>query len=93
MPQHGAILPEMRQEDLRRWVSAQRAVEARERRDLAAQPPEPEVAWNQALSLIALLGRLIGWPPPEDETRRREDEYASAQWTRLRAAYRWRHDR
>lgn len=77
----------MRAEDLQRWADAWRAVEERSRW-CDAVPPEPEVAWRRALSLFALVGRLIGWPVEPDDIRRREDASAAETWARLRAAYR-----
>jgi len=77
----------MRVEEIRRWVEGQRAAaEASQAADEAA-PVEPRVAWAQALSLIALIGRSIGWPVPPDEVRRRGDEQAASAWSRLRAVY------
>jgi hypothetical protein len=40
-----------------------------------------------ALELIDLFDRLHGWPSPEDEVRRREDESARESWRRVRAHY------
>ena len=79
----------MRGDDVRRWVDARRAVEECERRAGAA-PPDPAVAWRQALSLIALVGRMVGWPVESDHIRRREDALAAEAWTRLRAGYKRR---
>ncbi len=74
----------MRAEDARRFVEAHRAVEDCERRPGAAA--SPEACWQQALSLFALLGRMVGWPVEPDEIRRREDAAAAEVWARLRAA-------
>jgi hypothetical protein len=74
----------MHAEQLRRWVEARRFVEDFQRR--SANAPEPRVAWAQALSLFALLGRMTGWPVEPDDIRRREDELARQAWTRLHAA-------
>jgi len=74
----------MQAEDLRRWVEARRFVEEHQRRP--ATPKEPEVSWRQALSLFALVGRLIGWPVDPDDIRRREDASAEQTWVRLRIA-------
>ena len=79
----------MRAEDVRRWADNWRAAEERSRR--SGEPAlEPAVAWRQALSLFALVGRLVGWPVEPDQIRRREYAAAAETWTRLRAAYRRR---
>lgn len=75
----------MRAEDVRRWVNAHRAAASHEHL-FAGTAPSPEVSWRQALSLIALVGRMVGWPVEPDAIRRREDESAAQTWLRLRAA-------
>ena len=72
-------------DDLRRWVENQRAAGERERRAArdGAYARDPVRA---ALDLIALAGERFGWPVPEDEIRRREDEVARERWARLREA-------
>lgn len=72
-------------EDLRRWVEDKRAAEAREHEaarggSLARDPV------RAALDLIAIAGRLYGWPIPPDAVRQREDELARERWARLRKA-------
>lgn len=42
----------------------------------------------QALALVALYGRLHGWPVSEDEVSRREDAQMYDRWHRLRTAFR-----
>jgi len=79
----------MRAEDVRRWMEARRAVEELERRS-AGPPPDPAVSWRQALSLFALVGRMVGWPVEPDGIRQREDASAVEAWTKLRAGYRGR---
>jgi hypothetical protein len=79
----------MRAEDVHRWAASWRAVEERSRYSGGA-PLEPAAAWRQALSLFALVGRLIGWPVEPDDIRRREDALAVQAWQRLRAASRRR---
>jgi hypothetical protein len=74
---------------VRRWMAARRAAEGYERR-LAGPAAEPGVCWRRTLSLFALLGRMIGWPVPPDDLRRREDASAADAWLRLREAYRRR---
>ncbi len=72
-------------DDLRRWVANQRAAARRERQaargDGFARDPI-----RSALDLIAVAGDRCGWPVPEDEVRRREDELARRSWARLREA-------
>jgi hypothetical protein len=75
----------MQADELRRWVDARRATDEQERR--TARPAGPAKSWQQALSLIALVGRMVGWPVPPDEVRRREDSSAGQAWTKLRAGY------
>jgi hypothetical protein len=77
----------MRPEDVRHWARGRRAAEERDldSRGLAA---DPRAAWRQALSLFALLDRMVGWPVPQDDVRRREDRAAAQAWTKLRAAHR-----
>ena len=82
----------MRADELRRWAASRRSAEEHEFE--ASQPaPDPETSWRQALSLFALLGRMVGWPVPPDAVRSREDAQAFDAWTRLRRAYRVAHDR
>ncbi len=80
----------MRPEQLRRWIESRRSAEARERQELAGRPPSAEWSISTALSLIALVGQIQGWPPVEDDVSRRENEYAAEQWARLRRALGWR---
>ena len=76
----------VRSEDLRRWTAARRAAEARERVEQRQAGPAPDSAIAAALALVALAGRLTGWPPAEDPVSQREDAEAYRQWARLRAA-------
>jgi hypothetical protein len=76
----------MRDEEVRRWIASRRAAEARERAEVEAQGPTPASAIADGLALIALFGRLHGWPAPENDVDRREDEVVRRQWARLRAA-------
>lgn len=76
----------MRPEDLRRWIADRRATEARERQEQRQTGPSPATAIAEALALIALAGRLHGWPPPEDPVGQQEDAAGYRQWDRLRAA-------
>jgi hypothetical protein len=77
----------MQSADVRQWVDARRSLEAYERQSAGPAPP-PDVAWRQAVALLALLGRMVGWPVLPDEIRRREDAAAADAWLRLRANYR-----
>lgn len=72
--------------DLREWIGARRALEAYQRRSAVPASP-PDVSWRQALSLLALVDKMIGWPVPPDEVRRREDAVAADAWRRLRTRY------
>jgi hypothetical protein len=76
----------MSNDDLRRWVNDRRAVAALERSEMRSAPPAPASAIAAALALVALSGRLHGWPCPDDPVSEREDERARATWTRLRRA-------
>lgn len=82
----------MQREDLRRWVAGHRAAQQREREEAFATGPQPKAAIASALALVALAGRLHGWPIPEDDVDRREDAAARAAWDHLRAAL-LNHDR
>jgi hypothetical protein len=74
----------MRAEDLRRWVENQRAAEARVREEQRRRGPRPQEAIAGALDLTAVAARLHGWPLPEDDVSRREDERLYDCWHRLR---------
>lgn len=76
----------MKAEDVRRWLGGRRAAAERERREAATAPLPGEAGIARALALIALAGRLHGWPLPEDERSRREDRQAYDAWARLRRA-------
>lgn len=72
-------------EDLRRWVEDKRAAKARERQAARGGSFTPD-AVQAALDLIAIAGRLHGWPIPPDPVKEREDELARERWARLRKA-------
>ena len=74
-------------EELKRWVAARRAAEDRELAEVGENPPSVREAVAAALALVALCGRLIGWPVPEDAVRARENEQARQSWATLRARY------
>jgi hypothetical protein len=71
--------------DIRRWVEQRRGAQRREEEELAGKVPPPEQAFARGLRLIALAGRLHGWPLPEDEASRQQDREGYARWARLRA--------
>lgn len=73
---------------LRRWIQDKRAVEARERAESRSAAAAPSDAISQALALVALYGRLHGWPATEDEVSRREDAQMYNRWHDLRIALR-----
>jgi hypothetical protein len=77
----------MKPEDLLSWVQSRRAAEERERQELRETGPSSAWAVQSALALVALTGRLHGWPPPEDAVTVREDALARARWDRVRAFY------
>lgn len=70
--------------DLRRWVEDRRAVARLERAHLADAWGPPAQAIASALSLIALEGRLRGWPPPADPVTDCEDQAMWERFARLR---------
>lgn len=72
---------------IRKWVTSRRAAEAREREEVRRARSDT-AALRFALALIALEGRLHGWPRRDDPVSRREDELARARWARLRKAWR-----
>ena len=69
------------------WIASRRAAEERERQEVKASGASPEAAIRAALALIALDGRLHGWPRLEDPVTKRENEVARAQWRRLFLRY------
>lgn len=69
-------------EEIRRWVAARRAAERRERAERRAV--DPEEAFRRGLAMVALAGRLHGWPLPHSERDHREDLEAYERWARLR---------
>ena len=77
----------MRASDVRRWVEGRREAEAR---DLASLQPagDAQRSWSQALALFALLGRMVSWPVPPDDIRRREDAEVASAWAKIRSASR-----
>jgi hypothetical protein len=78
----------MRTEDLRAWVHAKRAAEAREREESRTTVVDATDSIRTGLALIALAARLHGWPLPEDSVTKREDAEVRERWSVLRR--RWR---
>ena len=74
----------MNGDELRRWAAGRRAAEARELAEAGARAPE---AIAEALALVALCGRLLGWPIREDVVAARDSAQAQQSWATLRA--RW----
>jgi hypothetical protein len=71
-------------DELRRWAE-QRALGAkRELSELRNAAPPPEEAFETGLRMIALAGRLHGWPLPEDEREVQEELEVFHRWARLR---------
>ena len=70
------------------WIEARRAAARREAGEEHALGPRPAWAIRGALALVALTGRLHGWPVPETEVDRREADLAHESWVRLRARLR-----
>jgi hypothetical protein len=79
----------MRAGDVRRWIEDRRVAESRALAT-TGQAPDALTSFRQALSLLALLGRMVGWPVPPDAIREREDVAAGDAWAALRAGYRHR---
>lgn len=74
----------MNRDGARRWVEARQAAARREAADERAAGPRPQWAIASALALVALTGRLHGWPAPETAVDRREDALVRERWSRLR---------
>ena len=74
-------------EHIRRMVSGWQAVNEREREERRKAGPDPAAAIQGALDLMDLFDKMHGWPPPENEARRRSDELARERWVRVRNYY------
>ncbi|HEX3128388.1 MAG TPA: hypothetical protein VH394_13745 [Thermoanaerobaculia bacterium] len=74
-------------EGLRRMVAGWQAVERQEREEHRQAGPDVDMAIRGALELMDLFGAMHGWPPPENEARRRDNELARRQWVRVRSFY------
>jgi len=68
-------------------VGGWRAVERREREERRQAGPDSAEAIQGALALMDLFGEMHGWPPVENEARRRNHELARARWVRVRNFY------
>ena len=77
----------MNPEDWRRMVGGWQAVERREREERRKAGPDAAAAVQGALALMDLFGEMHGWPPAENEARRRDSELARAHWVRVRNFY------
>lgn len=74
-------------EDLRRMVAGWQMVERQERAERRQAGPDSAAAIRGALELMDLFGAMHGWPPAENEARRRDDEMARRRWVRVRRYY------
>ena len=63
------------------------AAEGREREERRKAGPNAAAAVQGALALMDLFGEMHGWPPAENEARRRDNELARARWVRVRSFY------
>ena len=73
--------------DLRRWVENRRIMARVEQAHLADTWGPPAQAIKAALNLIALEGRLHGWPASPDPVTDREDHAMWERFARLRARF------
>jgi hypothetical protein len=72
---------------VRRMVAGWQAVERQEREERRQAGPDAAMAIRGALELMDLFGVIHGWPPPENEARRRDNELARSRWVRVRSFY------
>lgn len=77
----------MNPEDVRRMAAGWQAAGVREREERRKAGPDAAAAVQGALALMDLFGEMHGWPPPENEARRRDNELARARWIRVRSFY------
>ncbi len=77
----------MNPEDVRRMVAGWQAAEAQERKERRKAGPDIATAVQGSLELMDLFGKMHGWPPPENEARRRDNELARRRWVRVRSFY------
>ncbi len=74
-------------EDVRRMVAGWQLVERQERAERREAGPDAAAAIRGALELMDLFGAMHGWPPPENEARRRDNQMARHRWVRVRSYY------
>ena len=77
-------------EALVRFVEDHRAVARREAEESRRQGHAPVDAVTSALALLAVYGRLHGWPPADDPVSDAEDAAVRDRFDRLRRWYRRR---
>jgi hypothetical protein len=77
----------MNPEDIRRMAAGWQAAGEREREERRKAGPDPAAAIQGALELMDLFGEMHGWPPPENDARRRDAELARERWVRVRNFY------
>jgi len=77
----------MNPEDVRRMARGWQAAEEREREERRQAGPDAAAAIEGALALMDLFGEMHGWPPDENEARRRNGELARERWVRVRNFY------
>ncbi|HEY3570446.1 MAG TPA: hypothetical protein VGP73_21125 [Thermoanaerobaculia bacterium] len=77
----------MNPEDVRRMAKGWQAAERREREERRRAGPDAAAAVEGALALMDLFNEMHGWPPTENEARRRDNELARERWVRVRSFY------
>jgi hypothetical protein len=80
-------MPRENPENVRRMVAGWQFVEKRERAERRQAGPDASAAIQGALELMDLFGAMHGWPPSENEARRRDNELARRRWVRVRSYY------
>jgi hypothetical protein len=80
----------MEPDDLVRFVDDRRAVARREAEESAREGDGSVDAVTSALALLAVYGRLHGWPPADDPVSDAEDAAVRDRFDRLRQWYRRR---
>ena len=77
----------MNPQDVRRMVAGWQAAEEQELKERRKAGPDVAAAVQGALELMDLFGEMHGWPPAENEARRRDNELARSRWVRVRSFY------
>jgi hypothetical protein len=77
----------MNPEDVRRMARGWQAAGERDREERRKAGPDTIAAVQGAFALMDLFGEMHGWPPPENEARRRSNELARERWVRVRSFY------